>query len=332
MRKKMIFFIIVFIFALAAGGLCFFLGWQKPVNEGRIVVLKVESGMSASQIAQLLEEKGIIRSARVFLAQTKARGMENALQAGEYELISGMTEQSILEKMASGDVRTVKFTIPEGFNVKEIAALLAKNGLAGADEFLAAAKDYTPYEYMKTGSRLIEYKSEGFLFPSTYSVSASAGGKAILAMLVREFDQQLTKDMREKLRKKNMSVRDFVTLASLVEKEAAVAEDRKFIAKAFLKRLDIDMPLQSCATIQYILGYPKPELTIADTKLPSEYNTYLHYGLPPGPIANPGLLSMQSVLNPAKEDYLYFVAQKNGQHIFSYTYDEHLQAIEKASR
>ncbi|MDR3349250.1 MAG: endolytic transglycosylase MltG [Acidaminococcales bacterium] len=325
-------FLIAFAVIVAGGGLYFFLGRQKPINEGRIVVLKVEGGMSASQIAQLLEEKGIIRSARVFLAQTKSRGMENALQAGEYELVAGMAERDILEKIASGDVRTVKFTIPEGFNVKEIADLLAKNGLAGADEFLAAAKDYAPYEYMKTGNRLIEYKSEGFLFPSTYRVAANVGGKAILDMLVREFDQQLTDGMREKLREKDMSVRDFVTLASLVEKEAAVAEDRKFIAKAFLKRLDIDMPLQSCATIQYILGYPKPELSIADTKLPSEYNTYLHYGLPPGPIANPGLLSMQSVLNPAQEDYLYFVAQKDGKHIFSYTYDEHLRAIEKASQ
>jgi UPF0755 protein len=158
------------------------------------------------------------------------------------------------------------------------------------------------------------------------------GESDILSMLVREFDNQLTGEVRQKLREKELSVRDFVTLASLVEKEAAVAEDRQFIAQAFLKRLSVSMPLQSCATIQYILGYAKAELTVADTQLPSEYNTYLHYGLPPGPIANPGFLSMQSVLNPAKEEYLYFVAQKNGKHIFSYTYDEHLRAIEKISR
>ena len=314
------------------GGLYLLFGGQKDIVEGRTVVVKITGGMSASQIARLLEDQGVIRNARAFSAEVKTRGLENVLQAGEYEFISGTPARVIMEKLAAGEIRRIRFTIPEGFTVKQIAELLEQNQLADKDAFLAAAKDYAPYDYMKTNDSRVEYKSEGFLFPSTYNVPAGISINALLGMLTREFDNQLTDQVRERLKEQKMSVRNFVTLASLVEKEAAVASERKFIAKVFIKRLAIFMPLQSCATIQYILGYPKPELTIADTKLPSAYNTYLHYGLPPGPIASPGLLSMQAVLNPAEEDYLYFVARKDGSHIFSHTHERHLAAIREASK
>jgi UPF0755 protein len=331
MFKKIILFLLVVAIGFF-GGLYFFFGDRKTIVEGRVIIVRVEDGMAAGQIARLLEDAGVIGSARAFSAEAAARRLENSLQAGEYELITGMSDRAILEKIAAGDIRRVKITIPEGFNVKQIAALLAEKKLADKDKFLAAAKNYTPYEYMVTDDKRVEYKAEGFLFPSTYNVAPNIGVEGLLAMLAREFDSQLTGPVRQRLPERKLSVREYVTLASLVEKEAAAAEDRKFIAKAFLRRLDIYMPLQSCATIQYILGYPKAELTVADTKLPSDYNTYLHYGLPPGPIANPGSLSMQAVLSPAEENYLYFVAKKDGRHIFSYTYEEHLAAIDKASR
>ena len=150
-----------------------------------------------------------------------------------------------------------------------------------------------------------------------------------MKMMSRQFDHELTADMRQRATDMGLSVRNLIVLASLVEKEAQVEEDRPIIAQVFINRLQKEMPLQSCATIQYILGNPKAELSIADTKLESPYNTYLHRGLPPGPIANPGIASIKAVLYSEPTPYLYFVADKNGKHHFSVTYEEHLAAIDR---
>jgi UPF0755 protein len=148
-----------------------------------------------------------------------------------------------------------------------------------------------------------------------------------LAMMVSEFNNQLTAPMRLRADRLGISIRDLVILASLVEKEAQLESDRPIIAAVFLRRLKMGMPLQSCATIQYILGYPKPELTIQDTMIPSPYNTYQNMGLPPGAVGNPGLAAINAVLYSTDTEYLYFVADKQGTHHFSRTYEEHLIAI-----
>ena len=327
-KKGLIFLAILIITSL----LSFFFFWQRTeIPKGIKVDLLVKEGMATSQIAAILENKGLIKSAKLFAIEVKTKGYENSLQAGQYEIISGMSDKEILDKLVKGDVKREKITIPEGYGVKQIASLLDEKNIVKKETFLTAAKNFTPYSYMETDDTLVEYKTEGFLFPSTYFIYPGMNEKDILTMMVKEFDRQLTPEIRKKIEEKGRTIREFITFASLVEKEAAVEEDRPYIAKAFIKRLDIHMPLQSCATIQYILGYPKPELTIADTQIESPYNTYLNYGLPPGPIANPGLASMKAVLNPADEDYLFFVVQKNGKHIFSKTYSEHLAAIEKVS-
>ena len=151
-------------------------------------------------------------------------------------------------------------------------------------------------------------------------------------MMTTQFDRQFTEKMRARADEMKLSIKDVIILASLVEKEAQLPADRPIIAGVFLNRLKLDMPLQSCATIQYILGYPKAELTVADTERPSPYNTYQHMGLPPGPIANPGIAAINAVLYPEKTDYVYFVADPKGAHHFSKTYDEHLVAIEQVSK
>ena len=147
--------------------------------------------------------------------------------------------------------------------------------------------------------------------------------------MTKEFNDKLTEEMRERANQMGLSIRELVILASLVEKEAQVDEDRPIIAQVFMNRLKEHMPLQSCATIQYILGFPKPELSLQDTKIESPYNTYQNMGLPPGPIANPGVESIKAVLYSTPTDYLYFVADKNGKHHFSKTYEEHLLAIDR---
>ncbi len=299
---------------------------------GKVIIVEIEPGMAAVSIGELLAKKQVVDSAKRFAAQARSQNYENSLQAGEYEFVSGEPYKDILEKISKGETRKIKIVVPEGYNIKQIANLLEENSLVKKDDFLAQAKNFTPYAYMKTDDSLVEYKTEGFLFPATYYFSPKATPQDVLIEMTRAFDDNLSKQMQEQIKKQDMTIREFVTLASLVEKEAAVAKDRPIIAKVFLKRIDYAMPLQSCATIQYILGSPKPELTVADTKLPSAYNTYLHYGLPPGPIASPGLASMQAVLQPSGENYLYFVAKKDGSHIFSNSYEEHLAAIEQASK
>lgn len=331
-KYKIISFLILLVLLLSLAVLgCGNSNRVKPA-EGTRIIVKVKEGMAASQIANILEKEGLIDSASSFSSQIKSKKLADSLQAGEYEFVAGMTQAKIIDMLVKGEVRYVTVTIPEGLNVKQIAALFEEKGFAKQQEFLDKAKDYTPYDYMETDDELVEFKAEGFLFPATYQILPETSVDDILALLTKTFDDRLTKEMREKIASENMTIREFVTLASLVEKEAAVDEDRPLIAKAFLKRREIEMPLQSCATIQYILGYPKAELTIADTKLPSPYNTYLHYGLPPGPIASPGELAMQAVAEPSDKEYLYFVVQANGKHIFSETYSEHLAAIERASQ
>jgi UPF0755 protein len=178
----------------------------------------------------------------------------------------------------------------------------------------------------------VNFKAEGYMFPDTYRIAAGTSEEQLVKIMVSQFDQQFTPAMRQRAAELGISVRDIIIMASLVEKEARVEKERPIIAGVFYNRLKQSMPLQSCATIQYILGYAKPELTVADTELPSPYNTYLNPGLPPGPIANPGLASINAVLYPAETEYLYFVADKNGSHRFSRTYDEHLAAIDAVSR
>jgi len=283
--------------------------------------------MNAKDIGRKLQDKGLIRSLAVFQIASKIKRLDNSLKAGEYSLHSGMPLQEIIAIISEGRTTFQQFTIPEGYTVEQIAALLTEKNVADGGKFKELAKNYAPFPYMESNSFLLKYASEGFLFPDTYLVAVGVSEEEILKMMVNQFDKSFTPEMRQKANDLNISPRDVVTIASLVEKEAMLPEERPIIAAVFLKRLQLEIPLQSCATIQYILGNPKAELTIADTKIPSPYNTYQNMGLPPGPIANPGKASIDAVLQNQETDKLYFVADKTGKHHFSQSYAEHLQKI-----
>lgn len=300
---------------------------SSPVAaQANAVVVTIPPGVSSYEISELLQKDGLIRNAALFRAMARMHNLEKNLQAGEYSISPNMTLIEVVRKLSRGETIYTQFTIPEGFTVNQVAVLLADKKLGSAEKYREYAKNIV-IEYGRNSSPNVEYKVEGFLFPSTYKIAGGMDEKQIFDMMVGEFEKQLTPAMRQRAAKENMSIWDLIILASLVEKEARLPEERPIIARVFLNRLKIEMPLQSCATIQYILGYPKPELTVADTKIPSPYNTYLHGGLPPGPIANPGIASIKAVLYPDNNDYLYFVANSNGSHHFSKTYDGHLQAI-----
>lgn len=296
---------------------------------GQKVIISVLPGMSTVDIATMLQKDKLVNNPVSFRMEAKFRGLEGSLQAGEYEIISGMSNREIIEVLSKGQVRHQTFTVPEGYTIEQIAKKIEADGLGKADEFRKAAQNYAPYPYMETDNPNVIFKAEGFAYPSTYYLSPGSSEKEILATMVREFNTQLTEQLREEAKNKNLSIRDLVNLASLVEKEAVFPEERPLIAGVFLKRLSINMPIQSDTTIQYILGVQKKEITIADTKIDSPYNTYKYAALPPGPIASPSISTITAVLNPKETNYLYFVADLEGHHQFTETYQEHLKKIEQ---
>ncbi|MDU4960620.1 MAG: endolytic transglycosylase MltG [Sporomusaceae bacterium] len=305
----------------------------QPVNavEAAAVTITVKPGMSTQEIGQVLYEKNLIKSVSLFQLVARIEGLEKSLQAAEYSFSTAMSVRHIVGMLAKGEVAYRQFTVPEGYTIDQIALLLAEKNLADPERFKAAAKSLKPFDYIEDGTGVV-YPTEGFAFPDTYRVARVVTEPQLLQMMLYQFNERFTPPMRERARQMGLSLREVVILASLVEKEAQLEADRPIIAAVFMNRLKLEMPLQSCATIQYILGYPKPELTIQDTQLPSPYNTYLHMGLPPGPIANPGVEAIKAVLYPATTDYLYFVADKNGVHHFSTTYEQHLNMIAQVSQ
>ena len=331
MSKKKLLTIIAGILILAAIvlGVAINANNNKNLATGENIIITVEPGMTNADIATLLQNKKMINSPVFFRLQSKFARMERSLQAGEYEIVSGMSNWEIIDLFSKGQVRHKTLTIPEGYTIEQIAKKIEESGLGSAEEFKKAAKDYAPYSYMETSNNSVIFKAEGFAYPSTYYLSPASSEKEILAIMVKEFDTQLTEDIRQKAKDKNMSIRDLVNLASLVEKEAVFPEERPVIAGVFLKRLQIQMPLQSDTTIQYILGVQKKEISIADTKIDSPYNTYLYAELPPGPIASPSISTINAVLDPKQTNYLYFVADLEGHHHFTETYQDHLKEIER---
>ena len=324
--------IIVVVSLICFGSVIYGLTQSTTSVNGENFVIFVKPGMAANDIGDLLYEQGAIKSIFLFQIVSKVQGLENLLQAGEYVFSKSMTVQQIVAMLARGETSYKQITIPEGYTVDQIAKLLQEKQLGSAGAFKTAAQSFVPFMYMANDNSNVIYKAEGYMFPNTYRITKGITEEQILGMMINQFDKQFTESMRVRATEIGLSIKDVIILASLVEKEAQLPGDRPLIAGVFLNRLKLDMPMQSCATIQYILGYPKPELTVQDTEISSPYNTYQHRGLPPGPIANPGIASINAVLYSQKTNFLYFVADKQGAHHFSKTYEEHLIAIERVSR
>lgn len=297
-------------------------------DAGENIYMVVKPGTTASEISDRLMQLGVIDSRLRFWWLMKLQGDASKFKTGTYAFAPHMDEQAVLDKLVAGDTTVVKFTIPEGFGIKEIAKRLADEGLVDEQEFLAEAKDFAPYDYMKKRPN-VRYAAEGYLFPDTYVIHSDVSAEGIMKMMAEDFDTRLTPALRQQAAAKGLSIHDLITLASLVEKEARYDEDRPIIAQVFFKRLQMGMPLQSDTTLQYLMAGPKEDVSIEDTKIDSPYNTYQHEGLPPGPIASPGMKSILAVLNPANTDYLYFVADRQGHNHYSQTYDEHLAIVEQ---
>lgn len=328
LKRKSSYILVPLVAVILMCSIMFSLAKPVALNSEEQIIVTILPGMSANDIGELLYNEKVIKSTVMFRVVAKVHNLESSLQAGEYAFSKNMTIEQIMSMLARGQTAYRQITIPEGYNVEQIAALIEQQKIGDGSKFKALAQKYKPYSYMNNKNG-VTYASEGYIFPITYHVPRGITEEQLLNMMVREFDNQFTPSMRERAAEMGLSIADVVTLASLVEKEAQIDGDRPIIASVFFNRLKHGMPLQSCATIQYILGYPKAELSIEDTQIQSPYNTYQHMGLPPGPISNPGSASINAVLYPAESDYLYFVADKNGAHHYSKTYQEHLDLIEK---
>ncbi|WP_251421411.1 endolytic transglycosylase MltG [Veillonella agrestimuris] len=297
-------------------------------DDGTSKVLVIDQNATGAEIADMLFEQGLIRSPLGFRMWLALSGTSDKLQSGHYQIPSKVTVRELIDLLQEGHVESIRLTIPEGYTVGDIAIALERAKIMPAAEFLAEAKRFTPYPYMK-GTRPTTYPVEGFLFPSTYEVPVNATAQDVIIMMSEEMNRYLTPAVKKQIQAQHMSIHDFVTLASLVEREALFDADRPIIAGVLKRRLAHGIPLQSDATISYVLGYAKENVTISDTQLQSPYNTYVVKGLPPGPISNPGKKALDAVLYSENTEYLYFVADKEGHNHFSKTYAEHLAAVER---
>lgn len=313
------------VVSVMMAGAFFLYAFDRAVGDTPTVV-EVEKATSGRDIAELLQHKGVIRSATVFRAALFLTGDSRKLQCGHYYLKPHLSIREVISEMKSGKSEMVSVTVPEGATVQQIAEILKKSGLSGADGFVDLVRWYAPLPYIEEKNN-VRYRGEGFLFADTYFIPKDYTTKDICDMMYMNTDKMLDNDIRTMAKEKGMSLYDLVTLASMVEREARFKEDQKPIASVMLTRLEKGMPLQIDATVQYALGGSKVELSLADTKINSPYNTYVRIGLPPGPVSSPGIDAIRAVLSAEPSDYLYYVARSDGHHIFTKTLEEHEQAI-----
>jgi len=319
--------------AVIAGGVVWLTAeWQRPyqgfARDG--VFVEIPRGLSNSAIAYRLAENGVVRSRLAFEVLCRWKSPAT-LQAGEYFFDRPATPAEVFRKLATGRVFVHVVTVPEGKTMKEIAELMEREGLASRMAFLAAASDATLVRDLAPKARNLE----GFLFPETYQFPRHVTPERVVEVMVKRFREVWGKVQKETGAAGGGSVSAVVTLASLVEKETSVAEERSLVAGVFHNRLKRGMALQCDPTVTYALELANKydgSLNSKDLRFKSPYNTYRNAGLPPGPIANPGEASLRAAVNPPKVDYLYFVANAEGGHFFSRTLAEHNKNVTRYRR
>jgi len=302
---------------------------HKVPSVSEDIVVEIPKGTGLKEISSKLKEAGVIKSDKLFIVYVMSEGRQNSLKAGEYEFEKGSTMSDIVNKIAAGDVLLYRVTIPEGFTVKEIARLLDEKEVVTETEFLEESQNKELIIEL-LGPEATSF--EGYLFPETYSYSRSPTSRELIRLMVERFNTvyEPLQGLREKV---NLTDKEILTLASIIEKETGAAFERPIISAVFHNRLRIGMKLDSDPTVIYGMGEKYGgNLRRSDLRRGTEYNTYVIERLPPGPIANPGKDSIMAVLKPADVKYLYFVSRGDGTHHFSNSYREHQRAVYKYQR
>ncbi len=309
-KKRFIFLFVLIIIFFYSLSTVFVIDYQIDAPlfiNGANQVFTIEPGQGLKEIAENLNQAGLIRGKSWFIGYILYKGWAAKLQAGEYVLSSALSIRQISRKIVGGDAITheTRVTIPEGFTLKQIDARLAKK------------------ELIKPGELLARSELEGYLFPDTYDFNKDATLDEIIVIMMDNFDKKLSKNLVAEIERQGKTIKEIITMASVIEKELPLYYDKRIISGIFWKRIRDNYPLQSCATIAYILGVDKWIYSTEDTKIDSPYNTYQNKGLPPGPINNPGILSIKAAVYPISTDYYFFLSAPGGQTIFSRTFEEH---------
>ncbi|MCM8785686.1 MAG: endolytic transglycosylase MltG [Candidatus Omnitrophica bacterium] len=306
---------LIFFFAIIFGFILIKIITLPPLVPAKKLV-EIPENKNAYEIGKILKEEGIIKSIKWFLFWTNHYQIQKKLKSGIYEFSGRTPLKKVIEKLVKGEIAIVKIMIPEGSNIYDIAEILYRaNLIKDSNEFI---------EYAKKNN------FEGFLFPDTYYFPYNISIEGICTKMWKNFKDVFERIYDEEINEKNWKeVKKIVVVASIVEKEASLSLERKIIAGIIYKRLNKNIPIASCSTVEYALGYKKKRLSKSDLKIRSPYNTYIHKGLPPTPICNPGKDSLIAAINPMKTDYMFFLSKGDGTNHFSKTYLEHLSAIKE---
>ncbi len=290
--------------------------------------VQIHRGMNTTQIAELLESSGLLRSRLPFLMYVRYRRMGHRIQAGEYHFTGPDTPRRIARRLIRGDVYFNSITVPEGLTARETFELLARNGLGDSSEM---EKLFLRTDWIRDLDPAAQ-NLEGYLFPETYRFGRDADSPSILKAMIGQFSKRFTEILETHPPEPGWDVRRVVILASMIEKEVREKEEGPLVSSVLINRLERGIPLSCDATILYamkIAGTYDGNLSKSDLKMDSPYNTYLHLNLPPGPICNPGADSLRAALKPARTHYLYYVSRNDGTHHFSKDLQSHTRAVNK---
>lgn len=324
------------IAVVASYGMGIYRDFMKDYNgteayQGEDFTIEVPMGANANSIGLLLKEHGVITYEKAFAKRVKDSAYNGKIKYGTYTITKGMTLDDMIALMSAGDTReTLKFTIPEGYSVEMIAQKLDSEGICSKEDFLLAVQA-TDYDYDFLDFTQVEgtkYYLQGFLFPATYEIFVGETAHDIVNRMLTAFSQRYTAEIQQKAKELGKSTYEVVTIASIIEREAKLQEERPTISGVIYNRLEINMKLQMCPTVLYPLTdgmYDVSQVLYDDLEIESPYNTYKYEGLPVGPICSPGAASLEAAVNPEEHSYLFYHTddEATGSHIFSETYEEH---------
>ena len=329
--KKIELYILLACIALALiGALAVLIHYSStPINpygnKDATVLVDIPTGSSFVKVTEILNKAGLIKSRYLFYYLALTKRATRSIRAGEYEFSDSMTPGAVIDKLLRGEVKLYTIIIPEDFTTKQIAERLAEFNLIDEETFFELAVDS---DFLKTLG-IMTKSIEGYLFPNTYYFDRSMSTRQIMKIMVSQFRKRVTTEMVKKAEELGFDINQFVTFASIVGKESGNQAEKPMISAVFHNRLKKRMPLQSDPTAVYDLEDFSGKVRRSHLKRKSPYNTYIIRGLPPGPIANPGIDSLNATLNPAKVNYIYFVSKKDGSHQFSSSLEMHNQAINR---
>ena len=328
--KFVIGIIVIFIVGfVAAIGMLYYYNLPVSASDDEIITLHVERGETLRSISRNLEENDLIRSKFLMMAISRVMGTEQKMKSGQYGISRNMDTLEIHRMIYSGSAMLYRVTIPEGLTVSKIAEILEETNIVNKESFFNAVTNSSLISRFNIPADSLE----GYLFPDSYMFPKNYSAEKVVTYMVQNFFRKLEQIYPEYENRTPKEIYDHVILASIIEREYRVEKEAPMMASVFINRLNIGMQLGSCATVEYIiteiLGRPHPKrITYADIAIESDYNTYIRFGLPPGPISNPGVIALSAAFNPAETNYLFFLLRNRntGEHFFSTRLSDHNRA------